>query len=163
MKRRKDETWPTLVDAGVRAGVLLAPVVPGLTSQPAKLERTIKAVADHGAAFVGSVVLHLKDGTRTHFLDYLSREFPELIPRYRRLYRSGPYVPKAYASEVRAVVKLIQDKCRLSARESDDDHAIAGTPAPLPRWGPRQESAPFGQGEFDFEGLVRREPPAPVP
>ena len=46
-----------LNDAGVRAGVLMAPVVPGLTSQPARLERTIKAIADHGAAFMGANVL----------------------------------------------------------------------------------------------------------
>ena len=38
-----------LVDAGIDAGVLMAPIVPGLTSQPAKLERTVKAIADSGA------------------------------------------------------------------------------------------------------------------
>jgi len=130
-----------LAIAGVRVGVLIAPVVPGITSQPAKLERTIKAVADHGAAFIGSAALHLKDGTRTHFFDYLLREFPELISRYSRLYRSGPYVPKAYAAEVRAIVQVIQKKYGLSAREADeqeqDDAADEGTPA---------------QGELDWLG-----------
>ena len=53
-----------LNDAGIRAGVLINPIVPGLTSQPAKLERTIKAIADHGAAFMGTNLLYLKEGTR---------------------------------------------------------------------------------------------------
>ena len=116
-----------LVDAGVRVGVLIAPIVPGITSQPAKLERTIKAASDHGAAFMGSVALHLKDGTRTHFFRYLSREFPDLLPRYERLYRAGAYVPKAYASEVHAVVKLIQERYGLGGRRDDGkgDEAVA--------------------------------------
>jgi DNA repair photolyase len=102
-----------LNDAGVRAGVLMAPVVPGLTSQPAKLERTIKAIADHGAAFVGANVLHLKDGTRTHFMGFLEKNFPDLFVRYQRLYR-GAYVPKSYAKDVQAIVKLLQERHRPS-------------------------------------------------
>ena len=42
-----------LVDAGIDAGVLMAPIVPGLTSHPHKLERTVKAMADSGARHVG--------------------------------------------------------------------------------------------------------------
>ena len=129
-----------LVDAGVRAGVLIAPIVPGITSQPAKLERTIKAISDHGAAFMGSVVLHLKDGTRTHFFDYLSREFPALVSRYQRLYASA-YVPTTYAAEVRAVVKLIQAKYGLSPRESDTDEREDAAAA----------NASSVQGKFEFE------------
>jgi DNA repair photolyase len=128
-----------LVDAGVRAGVLIAPIVPGLTSQPAKLERTIKAVADHGAAFMGSVVLHLKDGTRTHFFEYLAREFPALVPKYVRLYGSGAYVPRAYAAEVKSVMQLLQSRYGLQPRESSDDD---------------ESSTPEGptQSDFDWSG-----------
>ena len=53
-----------LVDAGINAGVLMAPIVPGFSSSRAKLERTIKAIADHGARFVGCNVMYLQDGTR---------------------------------------------------------------------------------------------------
>jgi DNA repair photolyase len=125
-----------LTDAGIRAGVLIAPVVPGLTSQPAKLARTLEAVADHGAAFVGTVVLHLKDGTRDHFFDYLSREFPALLPRYRRLYGSRAYVPREYAEEVRAVVRTLQDKYGVRPKETAEpgtDSAERAAPE-----GPRQ-------------------------
>src|SRR6478752_6548212 len=69
----------TLRDAGINAGVLMAPVVPGFTTQRSKLERTIKAVADHGAGFLGANVLHLKGGTRDHFMGFLAREYPHLV------------------------------------------------------------------------------------
>ena len=60
-----------LVDAGLHAGVLMAPIVPGFSSSRSKLERTVKAIADHGARFVGCNVMYLQDGTRTHFLNFI--------------------------------------------------------------------------------------------
>ena len=65
-----------LRDAGVNAGVLMAPIVPGFTTQPAKLEATVKAIADHGAAFVGANVMFLKEGTKDHFMGFLARDTP---------------------------------------------------------------------------------------
>ena len=115
-----------LVDAGVRAGVLIAPIVPGITSQPAKLERTIKAVADHGAAFMGSVVLHLKDGTRTHFFEYLAHEFPSLVRSTNGCTGRRAYVPRAYAAEVRSVMQLIQTRYGLRR----ENRAVLKRPRP---------------------------------
>src|SRR5205809_5870525 len=63
-----------LVDAGVTAGVLMNPIVPGFSSSPDKLERTVTAIADHGARFVGCNAMFLEGGTRGHFRDYLDRE-----------------------------------------------------------------------------------------
>ena len=81
----------TLRDAGINAGVLMAPVVPGFTTQPSKLEATIKAVADHGAAFMGANVLYLKGGTKDHFMGFLptlSRHGRQLRPAVRGAYAS---------------------------------------------------------------------------
>ncbi len=108
-----------LNDAGVRAGVLMNPIVPGLTSQPARLEKTIKAIADHGAAFMGTNLLYLKDGTRVHFMKFLEQHFPELATKYQKLYR-GAYAPEAYAKEVRGMVKLLQKKYRVTKRDEDE-------------------------------------------
>ena len=96
-----------LRDAGIDAGVLMAPIVPGITSQPAKLERTIKAIADHGATYVGGFVMHLEGGTRDHFMTFLSRKFPHLVERYGRLY-AGKYPRTAYAERVRTVLGAIR-------------------------------------------------------
>ena len=74
--RQRPRAVRELVDAGVRAGVLMNPIVPGITSKPALLERTVKAIADHGASFVGCNVMYLDGGTRDHFMHWLAREFP---------------------------------------------------------------------------------------
>jgi DNA repair photolyase len=109
-----------LVDAGVRAGVLMNPIVPGITSKPALLERTMKAVADHGARFVGCNVMFLEGGTRDHFMTWLAREFPHLVSGYTALY-GGKYAPAAYRQEVQSVVGLLRKKYGVYGRNEEDE------------------------------------------
>jgi DNA repair photolyase len=106
-----------LRDAGVNAGVLMAPVVPGFTTQPAKLEATVKAVAEHGAAFMGVNVMYLKGGTRDHFMGFLAKEFPQMVERYGRLY-AGAYAPPAYVTAVRGMVEALQKRYDVRRRTS---------------------------------------------
>lgn len=96
-----------LREAGVNAGVLMSPVVPGFTTQPARLEATVKAIAEHGAAFMGAGLMYLKGGTRDHFMGFLAREFPRMVESYGRLY-AGAYAPPDYAKSVREVIGLLQ-------------------------------------------------------
>jgi len=126
-----------LNDAGVRAGVLMNPIVPGLTSQPARLEQTIKAIADHGAAFMGTNLLYLKDGTRAHFMNYLEKHFPALATKYRTLYR-GAYAPESYAKEVRGMVMMLQKKYRVARRDED------------PKKTPDEKDPSGAQGRLDY-------------
>ena len=79
-----------------------------------KLERTIKAIADHGARFVGCNVMYLQDGTRTHFMKFIEREFPSMRPRFERLY-ARKYPPEAYRKEVKAMVRVLQQRYGLDA------------------------------------------------
>jgi DNA repair photolyase len=116
-----------LVDAGINAGVLMAPIVPGFSSSRDKLERTIKAIADHGARFVGCNVMYLQDGTRTHFMKFLAREFPAMTPRFERLY-ARKYPPDRYRNEVRAMVRTLQRQYGLSKRELPDGQPEAAPP-----------------------------------
>jgi DNA repair photolyase len=106
-----------LADAGIDVGVLMAPIVPGFTSSMSKLERTVKAIADHGARFVGCNVMYLQDGTRTHFMKFLAREYPALVPRFEQLYQRK-YPPDAYRKEIGAMVRLLQQRHGLSPRQS---------------------------------------------
>jgi DNA repair photolyase len=106
-----------LRDAGVHAGVLMAPVVPGFTTQPAKLEATIRAIADHGAAFVGANVMFLKGTTKDHFMGFLAREFPHLAERYGKLY-AGAYAPAEYVSGVKGMIDTLQRRYDLKRREN---------------------------------------------
>jgi DNA repair photolyase len=113
-----------LVDAGVRAGVLMNPIVPGLSSKPALLERTMKAIADHGARFVGCNVMFLEGGTRDHFMRWLSAEYPQLVDGYTQLY-ARKYAPSAYRREVQSVVSDLRRKYGLNTRdEADEDRVV---------------------------------------
>jgi len=105
-----------LTDAGINAGVLMAPIVPGFSSSRSKLERTVKSIADHGARFVGCNVMHLEDGTRTHFMKFIEREFPAMTPRFDRLY-AKKYAPDAYRKEVGAMIRVLQERYGLTRRE----------------------------------------------
>jgi DNA repair photolyase len=114
-----------LVDAGIRAGVLMNPIVPGISSKPALIERTIKAVADHGARFVGCNTLYLEGGTRDHFMRFLADEYPHLVDGYTQLY-AAKYAPQAYRTEVRHVIGTLRTKYALTGRSEN------GVSAPQP-------------------------------
>ena len=105
-----------LSDAGINAGVLMAPVVPGFSSSRSKLEHTVRAIADHGARFVGCNVMYLQDGTRDHFMRFLERDFPSMQPRFEKLY-AKKYPPVGYRTEVQAIVRVLQQRYGLPRRE----------------------------------------------
>ena len=124
-----------LREAGVNAGVLMAPVVPGFTTQPARLEATIKAIAEHGAAFVGANLLYLKGGTKDHFMGFLQQEFPDLVASYNRLY-AGAYAKSEYGQAVRAMIDVLQQRYDLPGRRSRNEESV-----PQESHGRDQESA----------------------
>ena len=108
-----------LTNAGVRAGVLMNPIVPGLSSKLALMERTMTAIADHGARFVGCNVMFLEGGTRDHFMRWLSETHPELTGGYAQLY-ARKYAPSAYRKEVHTVFNRLKAKYGLHGRDEDD-------------------------------------------
>ena len=104
-----------LTDAGVDAGVLMAPIVPGVSSARSGLEATVRAIADHGARFVGAGLLHLEGGARAHFLEFLAREYPALVEGYGRLY-AGKYATARYTEQVDAVLGTLRARYGLASR-----------------------------------------------
>ena len=123
--RQRLRALERLSAAGLRVGVGMAPLLPGLTDRPDLLEEVIVAARDAGAAHVWASVLNLRPGTREHFLATLSRHWPELLPRYLRLYGGRAYLPAAETSPpARRVAEL--------ARR----HAIGGRPSRLLRPAP---------------------------
>jgi len=117
-----------LRDAGVNAGVLMAPVVPGFTTQPSKLEATIKAIADHGAAFMGANVMYLKEGTKDHFMGFLQKEFPQMVESYNRLY-AGAYASHDYVKAVRGMIDTLQQRYDLRGRRYRTEESTPQQPA----------------------------------
>ena len=128
-----------LIDAGINAGVLMAPIVPGFTSSRSMIERTIKAIADHGARFVGCNVMHLKGGTRTHFLNFISREFPSMLPRFERLYTRAS-APAPYRKEVQGMVRVLQERYGLAPR---GEEPRPGSPLPPEELVPHADQVGF--------------------
>ncbi|SRR5579884_1223156 len=114
-----------LSSAGIRTGVLLAPILPGITDRPEALEAVVQAARDHGAQFVGHTVLHLGEVTRDAFARYLARRRPHLVAQYRSMYR-GKYAPGAYRSAIGRLVEAFKERHRVRA-------ARYLQPAPPPR------------------------------
>lgn len=109
-----------LTDAGLHCGVLMAPLVPGITTKPSAIEATVKACADHGARSVGAMVLHLEGGTRDHFLQVVAREYPHLVDGYARLY-TKKYAPSEYTGEVGRIVSLMKARYGVAERPEPAD------------------------------------------
>ena len=105
-----------LRDAGVNAGVLMAPVVPGFTTQPSKLEATIKAIADHGAAFMGANVMYLKEGTKDHFMGFLAQRVPAAWSRATSGSTPARTRRRITSKAVRAMIDTLQERYGVRAR-----------------------------------------------
>jgi DNA repair photolyase len=90
--RARMEAVRALNDAGIPTGVLMAPILPGITDKPRMLRQVVEAAIEARATYLSPILLHLRPGVREEFMPWLSREYPDLVPRYLQLY------PRAYAS-----------------------------------------------------------------
>jgi DNA repair photolyase len=96
-----------LVDAGIKVGVGMAPILPGISDKPEQLREVVAAARDAGATGVWTNVLFLRPGTREHFLDNLARDWPEELARYERLYARRAYLGKEQTKPVREQVSSL--------------------------------------------------------
>ena len=83
-------------DAGLRCGVMVAPVLPGLTDSTEHLDALLTEIAAAGATGATVLALHLRPGTREWFARWLAREHPGLAPMYRDIYGTGSYAGGRY-------------------------------------------------------------------
>jgi DNA repair photolyase len=93
-----------LVDAGIKVGVGLAPILPGISDRPEQLREVVKAARQAGATGVWTNLLFLRPGTREHFLEHLAADWPELVEHYERLYEGRAYLPSEEGKPVRRQV-----------------------------------------------------------
>ena len=99
-----------LVDAGVKAGVGMAPILPGLSDKPELLAEVVRAARAAGATGVWANLLYLKPGTKEHFLSALEQDWPELLQRYEQLYARRAYLPAEKTNPVREQVRELARK-----------------------------------------------------
>jgi DNA repair photolyase len=105
-----------LVRAGIRAGIAIAPILPGLSDRPDLLADVVRAAREAGATHVWAVPLHLKPGTREHFLATLAREWPELSAEYERIYASSAYPSRAVSAPTLEQVRALRDRFGIADR-----------------------------------------------
>ena len=81
---------------------MVAPVLPYLTDSVEHLDGLLRQIASAGATGVTVFGLHLRGSTRGWFMSWLARTHPQLVGRYRELYRRGAYLPPSYREDLRA-------------------------------------------------------------
>ncbi|HEY8524784.1 MAG TPA: radical SAM protein [Acidimicrobiales bacterium] len=120
-----------LNEAGVPCGVLVAPVLPGLSDGPDQLEQVVKACVEAGARSISTVLLHLRPGVKDVFFDRLTVTHPHLLPTYRRRYRDRAYASAAEQEALQATVRdLVRSYGGVAADRTDPRH-LTGRPAPV--------------------------------
>jgi DNA repair photolyase len=97
---RRLEILGRFAEAGIRTGVLVAPILPGLTDDEEHLDEVLAACADAGVGYAVPIVLHVRSSIREHFMPWVQESYPWLYPRYVELYGNRAYAPKAYQQDV---------------------------------------------------------------
>jgi DNA repair photolyase len=105
--RQRLRALSRLVEAGIDAGVGMAPILPGLSDRPELLAEVVREARAAGATGIWANLLYLRPGTREHFLGALERDWPELLPHYERLYQRGAYLPRRESDPVRENVRML--------------------------------------------------------
>ena len=98
--RRRLEILGRFAEAGIRTGVLVAPVLPGLTDDEEHLDEVLAACAEAGVAWATAIVLHVRPAIREHFMPWVKQAYPWLYPRYVELYARRAYAPRSYQEQV---------------------------------------------------------------
>jgi DNA repair photolyase len=118
--RERMATVAALNEAGIPCGVLMAPILPGITDAPDQLREVVRAAIDAGATSVSPIMLHLRRGVREEFLPWLAEHHPDLVERYERSYRSV-YGPTVDRRRLGATVAAIRRS--LGGTYADEHHA----------------------------------------
>ena len=105
-----------LTGAGVNAGLIVAPVLPGITDDIPRLDALFRAAREAGARFIHASPLRLYPGIRDHFLPVLDAHFPQLAERYRQAYAGRGAAPRAYAQALSARIRRLQVKYGFAVR-----------------------------------------------
>jgi DNA repair photolyase len=97
-----------LIEGGIHAGLLVAPIIPGVTDDWPGLARLMEAAKEAGARYVVGSALRLGPAARHRFLPFLAREFPELAERYQRHYAGKDHVSQSYQDALTRRLRLLQ-------------------------------------------------------
>ncbi len=99
-----------LIKAGLNAGVICAPVLPGITDSSAALDKLVRATKEAGGKYISANTLFLKPCSANIFLPFLDKEFPDLVADYRKRYADRAFVSKAYSKRLSELMAALRKK-----------------------------------------------------
>ena len=114
--RQRLRALKELVDAGIKASVGMAPLLPGISDDPEQMAEVVRAAREAGATGVWANVLFLRPGTREHFLEHLADDWPELVPLYEELYAGRAYLGAKHTKPIRAQVADLARRFEIADR-----------------------------------------------
>jgi DNA repair photolyase len=125
------ETVARLNEAGVPAGVICAPVVPGITDSPAQLDGLVAAAARAGARYIYANPLFLKPCSAAVFLPFLEQNFPHLVENYRQRYSGRAFLDRAYRQRISQLMNKLRRKHSITreVQERAEIHRAVSRPA----------------------------------
>jgi DNA repair photolyase len=140
--RARLEAVAELTHAGIRTGVLVAPLMPGINDAPEQVAKILEFASEAGAAYVTGIALHLRGDVRGLFFEWLRSHRPDLVDRYKRLYQRGAY---AHPDERRRLSELVKgpdlapgERMRGRYRSPATDQEAANSARTGPAWPPDQ-------------------------
>jgi DNA repair photolyase len=114
--------------AGIAAGVLCAPVLPGITDAPRDLDALVEAAARAGAKSISANALFLKPCSASVFLPFLEKEFPHLVKSYRERYAQHAFLPPAFGKRLSQL--MVRLRAKHGIRNEYDRYARRAHPVP---------------------------------
>jgi DNA repair photolyase len=103
--RARLEAVAELTRSGIRTGVLVAPLMPGINDAPEQIAPILEMASEAGAAYVTGIALHLRGDVKNLFFEWLGEHRPDLVPLYKRLYQRGAYLPPDERRRLGGLVK----------------------------------------------------------
>jgi DNA repair photolyase len=100
----------TLRKAGLRAGVICAPVLPGITDSPKSLEAVVRATKEADGKYIYANPLFLKPSSAKIFLPFLEQEFPHLVAEYRKRFEDRAFLGDAYGKRISELMAKLRKK-----------------------------------------------------
>ncbi len=117
-----------LNEAGVAAGVICAPVLPGITDNARALENLVRATAGAGGKYIFANPLFLKPCSAAVFLPFLQKEFPHLVESYRQRFQSRAFLPGTYRKRISELMATLRRKYHIVnayERYAERSHPLA--------------------------------------
>jgi DNA repair photolyase len=137
--RKRIEAVAELRRAGIRTGVLIAPLIPGVNDSPEQVAELVELIDEAGADSIGGIGLHLRGEVREIWFDWLRERRPDLIPRYEELYARGAYLPTPERDRLAALVRP-ESPSSVPARRAVSRGRSEGAPKGERDGRPRQRS-----------------------